>query len=139
MGTADSASWPHAVHSSPVSHSPSAASLSRAASEAVGGPGGPGAAAATAAAGLGLLQPHPSGSHGHARSSLHSFASIKRDMQVRLMTSLFWTGELGYGTSSSYWTSMGFGAQAVELCANRCQLHNGRSSVRLRYRAHYFA
>ncbi|KAG2431082.1 hypothetical protein HXX76_009615 [Chlamydomonas incerta] len=88
VGSSDASSWPHAIHSTPVSHSPSITSLSRAASEAGGGPAAAAAAAtaaAAAAAGLGLLQPHHSGSHhghhGHPRSSLHSLASIKRDMQ----------------------------------------------------------
>ncbi|GFR44388.1 hypothetical protein Agub_g5608 [Astrephomene gubernaculifera] len=74
VGSADAACWPAGVHSTPVSASPSHASLalSRAASEAQTGGAG--------AAPLPWASPHGA-SHLHARSSLHTLASIKRDMQ----------------------------------------------------------
>ncbi|KXZ49014.1 hypothetical protein GPECTOR_23g103 [Gonium pectorale] len=64
VGTADAASWPPGVHSTPVSASPSSAHLARAGSEATGS---------------GLLSSSYSGPHH--RSSLHALSAIKRDMQ----------------------------------------------------------
>ncbi len=84
VGTADAATWPPGIHSTPVSASPSSNALPRVASEAM-----------TAAAQqqqhllqLSQLTPHPSHHHHphhhhHHRSSLHALAAIKRDMQVR--------------------------------------------------------
>ncbi|GLC68116.1 hypothetical protein PLESTF_000647700 [Pleodorina starrii] len=76
VGTADSAVWPPGIHSTPVSASPSTASLPRVASDAAT------AAAGQPLAGLLAYPHHPHHpQHPHHRSSLHALAAIKRDMQ----------------------------------------------------------
>ncbi|GIL93223.1 hypothetical protein Vretimale_8139 [Volvox reticuliferus] len=76
VGTADAAVWPPGIHSTPVSASPSTASLPRVASDA-----------ATVAGAQPMMHPllqlpHPHHHHPHHhRSSLHALATIKREMQ----------------------------------------------------------